>query len=693
MARPGVVTHTSPMVSQIAGAAAAVSPRRRRAAAIVGGGALFLGVANLVVILSLGLPVEVALSPDVIAGVAAPAMGLLVLRRQPRNAVGWVFLAIGWASAAWATSTLALMAGLPPTGVGTVVASLATWAYYPAYALMFGVVPLLFPDGRVPSRAWRPAAGAIGLVIAVSAFLEAFGQPQAAAAPVDNPLHLPVVEALALRMEPALVWVWRAVVVVAAAAPLRRFVGSSGALRAQLLWLASAVVVGAAALLFARRGVVLTVALPVATAVAILRYRLYDIEVVVRQAVTYGGLAAAVTTVCVAIIVGIGSLPERSTSDLRLIIVATVVAVLIVQPLRGRLLSVAHRLVYGPRATPYQALSGLGERIGAAMSAGEVLPAMAAAVGAALPVDAVTVRAYLADDTSASASWPPDEQDRPGVPQRVAISHRGADVGEIEVRVDPRTTLSPSEHRLLGELADHAGPAVEAVALSAELEHRLAELTRQAAQLRASRARLVAAEDQARRKIERDIHDGAQQQLLALAVDLGRAQRLVDRDPDAAAELLRALRERTGRTLADLRSLASGAFPPALRELGVGPALRSRMLELQRDVLVTDKLTRRLPSEIEAAIYFICLEAVQNATKHASSASVTVDLRDDGDAVTFTVSDDGPGFDPTSQPQGHGLQNIADRAEALGGTVEVHSERGTRVAGQIPVSPPVTAGT
>lgn len=656
-------------------------------------GSLVIGTGNVVVVAALGLPINVVFSPDLIAGVAAPAMGLVIVGREPRNRLGWVFLVIGTASAIWGAATLLLMSGMESTGpVGVVVAWLATWAYYPAYALAFGVVPLLFPDGRLPGPRWTAAGWGIGAVIAAQGVLEAFGQPAAAAAPVANPWFSPTLGEAADALGPVLDRAWWIAVVVSTAGMLTRFRGATGARRAQLLWFSGAVLVGAGALLFFQRGVVLVVLLPVASAIAIARHRLYDIEVVATRAIVYGGLAAVAAGIYVAIVVGLGSVAGRSTSDLRLIFIATVATVVVFQPLHRSLLIAARRLVYGPRSSPYEAMSDLTTKVGAAMSASEVLPAMSDAIAAALPAEAVEVRAWLPDGRAASATWP-SEQPTPGREEghRFPIHHGGQEIGEFLVHLSGDAAPSPAEQRLLHDLATHAGPALRTVVLASELATRLQELTEQSEQLRTSRARLVAAEDDARRAIERDIHDGAQQQLLALAVDLGRAERLIERDTAEAAALVNHLQERAAATLTDLRSLASGTYPPALSELGVGAALRARMAEIGADVVVTDELRRRLPQQTETALYFSILEAVQNATKHSGARSITVSLRDEADHVTFIVRDDGSGFRAGAAP-GRGLQNITDRIAVVGGTVDIAEGpgAGTTVTGRVPMTTTAT---
>src|SRR5262249_52229041 len=237
--------------------------------------------------------------------------------------------------------------------------------------------------------------------------------------------------------------------------------------------------------------------------------------------------------------------------------------------------------------------------------------------------------------------------------------------------------FSDEEERVLSDLARQVALALHNSALDTALQASLDDLQVVNEELRASRARIVAAADQSRRQIERNLHDGAQQHLVALAVKLGLARQLVESDPAAVAAMLEELRTDAQTTLAELRELAHGIYPPLLIDRGLAEALRAAA---NRSILPADVSADvgRLPLDAEAAVYFCCLEAMQNAGKHAGDGAhlcVTVDA-DDG-ALRFTVTDDGAGFDATSDAvRGHGFVNMADRLGAIGGTLHVDSAPG-----------------
>jgi signal transduction histidine kinase len=233
--------------------------------------------------------------------------------------------------------------------------------------------------------------------------------------------------------------------------------------------------------------------------------------------------------------------------------------------------------------------------------------------------------------------------------------------------------LAEAEDRLLAHVAAQAGLVLRNVRLIEDL--------------RASRQRLVRAQDEERRRIERNIHDGAQQQLVALAVKAGLADSLVGRDDERAHRVLAALREEMGQALDDLRDLARGIYPPLLADRGLPAAIEAQARKAPVPVRLQADGVGRYPREAEAAVYFCVLEAIQNAAKHAGGSGVRVRLSAPGGELAFAVADDGPGFDPAATPRGAGLQNMADRIEALGGRVDVEAApgRGTVVRGRVPV--------
>ncbi|HEV8565017.1 MAG TPA: sensor histidine kinase, partial [Actinomycetota bacterium] len=231
-------------------------------------------------------------------------------------------------------------------------------------------------------------------------------------------------------------------------------------------------------------------------------------------------------------------------------------------------------------------------------------------------------------------------------------------------------------------LAAQAGLVLRNARLTEELRARLVEL-------QASRQRIVAAQDEERRRLERNLHDGAQQQLVALAVKQRLVESLVTRDPDKAAILLGELQSDTASALDNLRDLARGIYPPLLADKGLAAALESQAGKAAVPTTVEPDGIGRYPQEAEAAVYFCSLEALQNVAKYANASRVRIALREEGGTLAFTVEDDGTGFDPTTTPRGAGTQNMADRLSALGGTFEIRSApgEGTTVLGRVPISP------
>jgi signal transduction histidine kinase len=226
-------------------------------------------------------------------------------------------------------------------------------------------------------------------------------------------------------------------------------------------------------------------------------------------------------------------------------------------------------------------------------------------------------------------------------------------------------------------------------AVVADLAARLEEIEGSAAELRASRQRIVEAQDAERRRIERNIHDGAQQHLVALAVKLRMARTISERQPARTAESLADVRALIASSLENLRDLAGGIYPPTLTERGVAAALRAQASSGATTTTVSAKRIERFDPAIEAAIYFVCLEAIQNAAKHGAR-SVRVELGRSGVDVVFTVTDDGPGFDPSTAARGSGLQNMEDRVAAVGGLLTIRSApgAGAMITGSIPCEGP-----
>jgi signal transduction histidine kinase len=436
--------------------------------------------------------------------------------------------------------------------------------------------------------------------------------------------------------------------------------------------------------------------LPIAMGLAIVKYHLYDIDIVINRTLVYGALAAFITAIYVGIVVGIGNLVgSGGQPNLLLSIVATAVVAVAFQPVRERLQKIANRLVYGNRATPYEVLSQFSERVADTYAAGEALPRMARVLADGTGAESAQVWLRAGDMLRPAAPWPEPNgasparkpvlvsgQQLPNLEgtQAVPVRHQGELLGALAVTKRQGESLTPIEQKLLDDLAHQAGLVLKNVGLTAELLQRLEDL-------RLSRQRLVAAQDQERRRLERNLHDGAQQNLVAIKVKLGLAEMLAVKDPAKAREMLGQLSADTDEALETLRDLARGIYPPLLAEKGLAAALEGQARKAAIRVTVNGDGVGRYPQEVEAAVYFCCLEALQNVQKYAGVDDAVVTLSASDHQLGFVVSDLGRGFDSDNVTRGAGLTNMADRVDALGGQLEVASTLGggTRVTGSIPI--------
>jgi signal transduction histidine kinase len=533
------------------------------------------------------------------------------------------------------------------------------------------------------------------LIAASSATFADDGLPQ-----LDNPFYIPALQ----RVEVLLLLVVLVPIVVAGGATalvirLRR--SADPIERRQLRWVAWAASV--VALLYAvaflieildvlpgsnewnnwvgAAAIISFVIIPIAIGIAVLKYRLYDIDIVIRKTVVFAVVAGFIAVVYVAVVVGVGTLVGTQGSPILSAIAAAIVA-LVFQPVRARAGRFADRVVYGERATPYEVLAELGGRLSDTYDAGEVLPRLARVLGEGVGARRARVLLRVDGRLQPVATWPVDADESFPDDLTTEVRHQGEDLGALSLAMPANDPMDPAKEQLVADLASQVGLVLRNVRLTEDLKTRLSDL-------QAAQKRLVTAQDEERRRIERNIHDGAQQQLVALAVKLKLADGLVERDPAAARGLLERLRDETTEALEDLRQLARGIYPPLLADRGLVPALEAHARRAPIPVSVTGDGATRYPPEVEAAVYFSCLEALQNVAKYADATQATVRLSNGDGRLMFEVRDDGRGFDRSSTSYGTGLQGIADRLGALGGSVEVRSVAGsgTTVAGSVPVEP------
>jgi signal transduction histidine kinase len=655
-----------------------------------------------------------------IFAVSFASVGALIASRRPQNPIGWLLLGTGLGSGLQVLGEEYAVWGILAhhEAPGAVVASWITgWIWLPVTASVAVYVPLLFPTGRLRSARWRPvlyigAAGFVLFAIGV-AFLPGTIENLPS---TPNPYGLAGARDLLNVVAGIGAILYAASAALALASLVLRFRDAVGDERQQLKWFVTSLsfVVLSLALSFVQSiggsayGVVSVIVIaafatiPIATGIAVLKYRLYDIDVVINRTVVFGALAAFITAVYVVIVVGIGWLVgTRGSPNLGLSIIATAVVAVAFQPMRGRAQRLANRLVYGQRATPYEILSRFSENVAGTYATQDVLPRMARVLAEGTGGARADIWLRVEDSLRLSASWPEGAGSGPKVlpltdgeipaissaGRVVPVHHHDELLGALAVTKPVGEAFNPAEETLLLDLASQAGLVLRNVRLTAELQARVDEILRQAQELRASRQRIVAAQDSERRRLERNIHDGAQQHLVALAVRLRMATSMATKDPERAASMLEEIQGQAAEALETLRDLARGIYPPVLAEQGLFAALTSQARKLPMTVDVEAGELRRYPAETEAAVYFCCLEALQNVAKYAGASRTVVRLEEKEGALTFAVVDDGAGFETVGGSRGSGLQNMTDRLEALGGTLQIVSApgQGTTVAGRIPI--------
>jgi signal transduction histidine kinase len=418
------------------------------------------------------------------------------------------------------------------------------------------------------------------------------------------------------------------------------------------------------------------------------------------------GLAAFVVAVYVVVVLGGGALIGQTDSpNLALSVLATAIVALGFEPVQARLEDASIRWVKGGTLSPYDVLSRFSETVTGGYATEELPERMAMLLAQGTGAQWAQVWLSVHDRPSLAATWPPDADTDPAPPdprpdardatgvgrRALTVRHGGQVFGAFRLQEHPGQPLTAVEERLFNGLAAQAGLVLRLVGLRAELAARHDELLARADELRASRERLIETQDAERRRLERDIHDGAQQHLVALTVNLRLAETLATRSPERAAQVLAQQADAARAAIETLSQLSRGIYPRLLVDEGLVPALRAAVTTSAVPVTVEADREERLPPEAEAALYFCAMEAVQNAAKHASATAVTVRLAVVEGSVRLTVRDDGAGFDlagPGAEGTGAGLVNMRDRLDAVGGWVSLASEqgRGTTVTAEVPVS-------
>ena len=633
------------------------------------------------------------LPDDLFGGVAGAAflvlalaygtVGAVIAFRLPGHRIGWLFALIGLLSALNVLTYSYAEHGLYAADLPLARTSAVVWSSLQLLAPLLVLSVLLLPDGRLPSPRWRPVAGM--LVLAVVLFplsgLFAPGQLDEPFGVASNPLGI-AGSREALEAVDGTCWALTFVAAILAVVAVRgRLHDSRGVERQQLKWvLAVTTVMGVVFVLdmstwfiwpegrLQERMAVMGLAfaaVPAAAGVAILRYRLYDIDIVIDRALVYGALTVLLATTYAGVTLllgtalGSGSAPATA--------VATLAVAVAFRPLRARVQEAVDRRFNRARYDALRRVTSFLEDV----RGGRVPPEdVEAVLREVLDDPRLELRFLLPDGglcvDAGGALVTPDPEDRR---RRMPIERAGMPIAEVLHDTPP------------GERADLLRRVVDAADLAIEIAGLRVELRRQLDEVAASRRRIVAAGDEERRRIERNLHDGAQQRLVSIGLALRHAQHELGPGTPAGETLDSALAE-IAVAIQELRELARGLRPSQL-DAGLGSALEELASRAPISVSV-DATPERLPVGIEATAYFVACEALTNAAKHAQASRVSLSAQRRNGSLVVRVTDDGIGG--ASLRGGSGLSGLADRVGAHGGTLRIESERGagTTLTAELP---------
>jgi signal transduction histidine kinase len=623
------------------------------------------------------------LYPFLFCAVSIPAaVGVLIATKRPRNPIGWILvlgalsLAPLLAASPYAWVALRAHPGSLPGGSWAALLS-SLWPVFFAWPL---AVAFVFPDGRLPSSRWRPyalfAAGSFALLLFVLVTAKQLERPFS---DVPNPFPVRLPDAFGpLR---SFAWLAMFASLFAGTAAVRsRYKGSAGIKRLQVLWLAyAALLIPLGVVCFLLWGLVfgepgdavvafllgMEAAVALAVGVAVTRYRLYEIDRLINRTLVYAlvtaslGLLYGVISVVAGVVLGRGSAWATA--------LAAVFVALAFRPLRTRAQAVVDWRFARPRYEGLRRVRSFVDDVRDGRREPEEIGAVLAAAlrdpGAELLFRLPASDTY-ADSAGRVVAEPPDGQGA-----LTPVEHRGQEIGLLRHR---RDLLDRPD--LLHSILDAASLAIEIARLRVEVRLQLVEVNE-------SRARIVQAGYEERRRLERDLHDGAQQRLVTLGIVLRRLQRSLPREAKVLGPALDSAVDEIGHAIADLRTIASGVRPPRLDDgLAAAFADLARAAPVPIDVEATGE---RLPPHVEAAAYFVVCEAVTNAVKHASPSRVRVEATSAGGGLRLLVADDGVGG---ANPRGTGLIGLTDRVTAHGGTLLIESPlgAGTRIEAEFP---------
>src|SRR5215207_750095 len=668
-----------------------------------------------------------------------PTIGALIVSRLPTNPIGWIFCGVGLLyqiqhfTLAYSNYALAEKYALPWREY---VGWFSTWIGFAGLILAGIFLMLLFPDGHLLSRRWRIVMWAAVLGATLAALADAFYPGRLVThGYVENPFGAMGVFGgwlTAYASLPVSKLLTSALLLVSTLAalfsPLVRLRRASGDARQQLKWFLYAAVPAAVCLsaflveaMISNYSMILMfqtwgtldinvgiksynlfyvssyvpafalLLLAVFTCVAILRYRLYDIDLLINRTLVYGSLTAGVAGIYLLAVVGLGAL-FQAQGNLGVSLLATGLVALLFQPLRSRLQRGVNQLMYGERDDPSAVTSRLGRRLEATLAPEAVLPTVVETIAQALklPYAAILLKEGEGFRSAAAYGSPTAE------PEALALVYQREEIGRLVIAPRaPGEQFSTGDRRLLEDLARQAEVAVHAVRLTADLQ--------------GSRERLVTTREEERRRLRRDLHDGLGPTLASFALKLDAARKLVRRKPEDAEVLLSRLKEHTQDTVTEVRRLVYGLRPPALDDLGLVAAVRQQAesygfvthkgfsgaagnvasggAELAFSLEAPGDLPT-LPAAVEVACYRIAQEALTNVARYAKARTCRIRLSVDRGAsmLDLEVKDDGVGM-PEDRVAGVGLTSMRERAEELGGTCDVEPgpQGGTRVLARLPL--------
>jgi signal transduction histidine kinase len=562
--------------------------------------------------------------------------------------------------------------------------------------LLFIFLPLYFPNGRLVSPRWRPIVWLAFLLAVTSVFSAFMPGEDVYGGKMVNPLGVEALRPIHDLFDAVGLALFLGLILIAVASLVVRFRRSGSEERQQLKWFMYAVstvlvwfvvnrpIDDAAPELFLVMDALVIAGVPVAAGIAILKYHLFDIDLVINRTLVYGSLSALVVGLYVLVVGSLGALLQARGSLLVSLLAAGLVAVLFA-PMREWLQRGVNRLMYGERDNPYAVLSRLGQRLEATLEPSAVLQTIAETVAQALKLPYVAVALQQDGELVTAAEYGTSV----GEPTILPLVYQKETVGGLILSPrTPKEPFGPADRHLLEDLARHVEVAVHAVRLTADLQR--------------SRERLVTTREEERRRLRRDLHDGLGPQLATQTLKLDAARNLLTHEPKAADALLGELKAETQAAIADIRRLVYALRPPALDELGLVSAIREQTTnyglpqgpegktDLADTVIFSLEAPEQLPplpAAVEVAAYRIVQEAITNVARHARAQTCRIRISL-GKELQLEIIDDGVGL-PPDRHAGVGLTSMRERAAELGGScvIERIPTGGTRVLVRLPLPP------